>query len=264
MDPFFSSSLVFITLFLGVQAYAQINQEFKEILGEGMKIWASLLPTMALFVLAIMVSFGMLGIWPKSLNLFKLVGHLDSVELILLMSALPLLCFHFGYLISLALSVYLSIAYASAGAMSWGIMALVICLNILTILHTELPWLEKNKTTRIHVHFREIINSLVAVMMLGLSFLTILQSLVFKDWIQLKFALQMPKEVLILFLVSAMLLWVSIAIGLSRTILYPLVLLPSIFVAFFVFTNPLAVLAIISIVGSLSFVFAANRSQSYY
>ncbi len=244
------SIYLFIVGLLLLSIYAVLASRFSYFRNSakaGLNIWASLLPTISLIVLAfiIIVNFGTLSGDAK--KILSLRPYLTTADLVTVAICLPLLAMRLGYIISAAMTLFLlqrilfGFVTTDPGT---GFVILVSCLSCLAVLGDKLPWFDPRRASITAQKFREILIIFSCFSALTIIFTSLIKLPLLSRWLLVVFNLTPPPEAVVGILVVLLSGWMIIALGLTRHILLPFVLLPSLMLVAFVTDWPTYALAI--------------------
>lgn len=220
---------------------------FRHSANAGLSIWVTMIPLIAILVLALVVgvNFGFLQGGAK--KIFSLRPYLNSGELAVLMLCIPVLAMRLGYIVSAALTVYLLervlLGFTSPNP-SIGFVIVASCLTCLSILSDKLPWLDQRRAQPTAHKFREILTLFACFAAITIIFTSLIRVPNLSRWLAAVFSLRIPPEALVGMLVVLMTGWMIVALGLIRQIILPFVLLPTVILIAFATNWPLFALAV--------------------
>lgn len=241
----------------------------------GIHAWGQWLPVVAtgLYLALLVVNLAALGeLADHSLSLSP---TLSLFEMIFMLMVGPLFLTRWGNVVAAGVLVYFGqkVLLGSADSFARGASAAHLMLAAVTavaVLGDKMPWLTADTLQTTAQKLREILLLFVAIGALGIVATGVIKYGAFNRWFNVSFGAALPAPAMLGLLTAVFIGWLSIALGLTRHFMMPLVTLPTLLVLAYLTSWP-AQLMVVPFTACLALALAtadrrlaSRRRQSVY
>ena len=205
----------------------------------GIRFWASWLPVVAAGSMIVLVGSNL----SSSVNnsLWSLGNHLSRIELMLIFLASPLLFSKISNIVGITLTIYCLEKIVLSDSSLPPSLAMIILLSLTTIvgiLGDKMPWNLTGKLDSASKRLREIFTVGLSFLSLAFVFATIMEIQGFSQWLLQNFEISFSPKLNIIILIFLLLGWLSVALGITRHFILPILCLPSLFAIAYTTNSP--------------------------
>ncbi len=205
----------------------------------GIQMWSSWLPVVAAGFFILIVGFNLSG--ANQSHPIAIGNHLSSIELMVIFLASPLLMSQISNIAGLTLTIYCLeriILSDHQSQPSLAMISLLACTIIIGILGDKMPWNLSRRINYSSKRLREIFILVLSFLSLAFIFAAIMEIQGFSRWLQLNFQISFSPKLNIILLIFLLLGWLSVALGITRHFILPILCLPSLFAIAYTTNSP--------------------------
>lgn len=248
LTAIFAITIIALLTVLALKSLGDTSRYLRACYYFGVSLWASWLPLVAIltYIALIGSNISEQSFVTRS-ELFDLSGFFGLAELVILFLVSPLFFTRTGNIMAAAITIYVLERMMLSSELPNANPALLILIGSSTsiaILCDKIPWLA-GKSLNVSAHrFRETMILILAVLSMVVVMTAMIDLRSFTHWINYNFEMDLSYIISFFGLVLLFSAWLSIALGMTRHLVLPVVCLPSLFAMAFVTSWPSYVLVI--------------------
>jgi len=211
----------------------------------GINLWATGLPVLAAGMVILIIGSNLSS--STGNGIFALGKHLSRIELMLIFLASPLLFSKISNIVGITLTIYCVekiVLSDNALPPSLAMISLLSFTTIVAILGDKMPWNITRKIDSASRRLREIFTIGLSFFCLAFVFATIMELQGFSKWLEYSFQISFSPKLNMIILIFLLLGWLSVALGITRHFILPILCLPSLFAIAYTTNSPSYMMAI--------------------
>ncbi len=236
-------SIILILLFAGL---ARRFDWIKTVYFMGVALWSEWLPVISTSAYMAILASNLSSHAGYSQQNLDLSHYFTNIEMIILFCAGPLFFLRFGNMVASGIIVFSSIRIVASGTYadpSFSLYALAGSVTLVAILGDKMPW-HAYKSSPIAHKARELMLVVFTLAALCITVFTITKAPLFSRWLHLYFGTTLNSFGVLCILTVMAVGWISVALGITRHFMLPILSLPTVFVLAFMTSWPAHLLAI--------------------
>lgn len=262
MHPTVLAIIISTTIMLILLSLGERFAYFKQCYFYGISLWSRWLPVIMTSVFALVLLGNMFSSVPYFSAGASVRHLLSAAEIaIFLLAVAPLLLTSSGAMVGIGGLAYLLVKiviHQSVGAPQLGISYLLAALTTVIILNDKTPWLADRDALPLSQKIRDAAAIVLALGALMILIVSMFKAAIFSRWSAGVFGVTLSQQMLIALLVAMFIVWMTVALGLSRHFTLPMICLPTIYCAAFVTSWP-AYMLVIPFIAAICLTLAMDR-----